>query len=299
MKKILLMSALLLTSNTAFAFGAAGHETVCEIAYQELTDSAKLAVDNLVTQETNSRYQSFRDACVWADSRTDVTNARRQEHYINLPRNWYYIRYERCATSTPCLFTAIRQDESILRSSSSTDSDKWIALKFIGHWFGDLHQPLHVSYVDDRGGNQILLGSDIGCSKNLHAVWDTCIPEYLMSDLGFDPANTDEREGFGKELQAEITDMQRSQWYDGMALTDWAEESFAIAREPDVDYCYLVENVCQYTQDDIELIDHGDDENMRTIDLASAYEGKFSDDISLRLKRAGVRLGALLNDIFQ
>ena len=43
-----------------------------------------------------------------------------------------------------------------------------IALKFLGHWIGDLHQPLHVSYADDKGGNHVTLKKSIGCSKKLH-----------------------------------------------------------------------------------------------------------------------------------
>jgi S1/P1 Nuclease len=45
-----------------------------------------------------------------------------------------------------------------------------IVLKSVGHWVGDIHQPLHVSFVDDRGGNNIRVSGQ--CAGNLHATWD-------------------------------------------------------------------------------------------------------------------------------
>jgi organic hydroperoxide reductase OsmC/OhrA len=38
---------------------------------------------------------------------------------------------------------------------------------------GDVHQPLHVSFEDDRGGNNISVGGE--CRGSLHAAWDTCL----------------------------------------------------------------------------------------------------------------------------
>ena len=55
-----------------------------------------------------------------------------------------------------------------------TDEQKNLQLlKSLGHWISDLHQPMHVSFADDRGANKIDVGSP--CNTNLHSVWDTCI----------------------------------------------------------------------------------------------------------------------------
>jgi hypothetical protein len=53
-----------------------------------------------------------------------------------------------------------------------------IALKSLGHWVGDIHQPLHVSFLDDRGGNTIRTSGQ--CPGNLHAVWDNCLVQYAI-----------------------------------------------------------------------------------------------------------------------
>lgn len=53
------------------------------------------------------------------------------------------------------MLTAILNDAKVLSSRDTADIDRLIALKSLGHWVGDIHQPLHVSFEDDRGGNNI------------------------------------------------------------------------------------------------------------------------------------------------
>jgi hypothetical protein len=49
--------------------------------------------------------------------------------------------------------SAIKVEVALLSSNGADDEAKLEALKFLGHWVGDVHQPLHVSLEDDRGGN--------------------------------------------------------------------------------------------------------------------------------------------------
>ena len=49
-----------------------------------------------------------------------------------------------------------------------------MALKFLVHFIGDMHQPLHVGRGEDRGGNSIRVRW-FGESRNLHSVWDSAI----------------------------------------------------------------------------------------------------------------------------
>jgi hypothetical protein len=53
--------------------------------------------------------------------------------------------------------TAIKKDFDILSSNDASQAQKLASLKFLGHWVGDIHQPLHVSFEDDRGGNSVLV----------------------------------------------------------------------------------------------------------------------------------------------
>ncbi len=147
------------------AFGADGHEAVCEIAYRELSPSAKERVDSLIALETDDRIRTFRESCVWPDFRGPAQRARRPEHYINVPRSWTVIGDRGCHGTDRCLFTAIAHDIAVLSDRESSDGRKLAALKFLGHWVGDIHQPLHVSYEDDRGGNDILVVGVKGCAR--------------------------------------------------------------------------------------------------------------------------------------
>ena len=67
-----------------------------------------------------------------------------------------------------------------LASPASAPAERVLALKFLIHFVGDLHQPLHASDHDDRGGNCIgLEPSPDGYARNLHAYWDTSAVEAL------------------------------------------------------------------------------------------------------------------------
>jgi len=55
--------------------------------------------------------------------------------------------------------------------------EKNIALKFIIHFVGDLHQPMHISHAEDKGGNSIQLRYN-NQGTNLHALWDSKMIEY-------------------------------------------------------------------------------------------------------------------------
>jgi hypothetical protein len=81
---------------------------------------------------------------------------------------------------------------------------------------GDVHQPLHVSFKDDRGGNAI--DEQGPCADNLHAVWDTCLIERT---LGRDIRH------IAAELRSRVTEAERAAWT-GTGAKDWANESFLI-----------------------------------------------------------------------
>ena len=67
---------------------------------------------------------------------------------------------------------------SVLRDPTASRATKAEALKFVVHFTGDLHQPLHDEDNGDRGGNerQVIFN---GHPDNLHWVWDTGLLERL------------------------------------------------------------------------------------------------------------------------
>ena len=126
-----------------------------------------------------------------------------------------------CPVADRCVVSAILNDTRDLALSLDV-GDQLRLLKSLGHWVGDIHQPLHVSFDDDRGGNLVAIAGP--CKANLHAVWDNCIIE---KKIALDYADVAGR------LRAEITDVERAHWIpriiDTAAVVAWANESSAIA----------------------------------------------------------------------
>ena len=165
----------------------------------------------------------------WSGDRpTNVIPHRAPEHFVNLSRDATGLHWDKCPVAAECVVRAIEDDLAVLASSEATDQEKLAALKFLGHWVGDIHQPLHAASQDDRGGNHIrTLGSSC---ESLHTLWDSCIVEerLWMHPLTIVP-----------ELQAGITDEQRTEWSPSDMIA-WANDSFAIARQPEFGYCVMV-----------------------------------------------------------
>lgn len=164
----------LFVPRVVYAWGDNGHKIICEIAFQELTPAARREVLRLIKQDQEFRY--FNDSCAWPDH----PRRRRSEHYVNLPRDADKLT-KACPEADKCVVSAIMSDIRDL-ALVQDDQKKLEALKFLGHWVGDVHQPMHVSFSDDRGGNSIKESGP--CSNNLHSVWDTCVIE---KGLGEDP----------------------------------------------------------------------------------------------------------------
>ena len=142
-----------------------------------------------------------------------------------------------------------------------------------------------MSFDDDRGGNLVAIAGP--CTKaNLHAVWDKCIIE---KKIGLDYAD------IAAKLRAEITDEDRAGWIpptiDVAAVVAWANESSAIAERPDVQYCVQVADSCWYAWDQPEY--RGGAQRVVTVD--DPYLTAQAATVRERLKRAGVRLAAILN----
>ena len=76
---------------------------------------------------------------------------------------------------------AIARESDVLRSRAP-DWQRLMALKYLVHLVGDVHQPLHAGFLDDRGGNSYHLQRFMA-ESNLHAVWDSGLIKYLNQDV--------------------------------------------------------------------------------------------------------------------
>jgi len=168
-----LLSGLLLLalSSASYGFGREGHLIVCEIAFAQLQPVPRAMVEQLLG---NKKPLAF--ACLWPDEVKYQADYEWSQpyHYVNLPRRARDYDAARDCPGDACLIEAIKRFAAELENQSLPVRQRARALKFLGHFVGDLHQPLHSGYGDDRGGNEYQV-SVAGEGTNLHTVWDTLL----------------------------------------------------------------------------------------------------------------------------
>ena len=273
-----------LTPGPALAWGESGHYTVCEIAYLNLTPTARAEVDRLIA--VGGGYDGFTQSCTFPDK----PRQRASEHFANYPRSLTRVTGPACAGGRACIISAIEGDLAVLRSPSASDEDKSKALKFIGHWYGDIHQPLHISFADDQGGN--LIDQRGPCQFSLHSAWDTCIVERRLFAPGGD--RVARAKAAAATLNAAIMEQQRRSWRQS-APWRWAAESFEVSRRAATGYCVRKPGACWYSATEQTYAD-GDPKRVQNVD--DAYLDWAKPIVADRLQRAGIRLAHSLNKSF-
>jgi S1/P1 Nuclease len=250
-------------SGDAWAWGDQGHKVICEIAIRLAQPSTRAEIQKLISND--ERFTSFSDACTWPDH----PRQRASEHFLNLPRDSDGLSSESCPGASACVVTAIKKDFEVLSSNNASQAQKLGSLKFLGHWVGDIHQPLHVSFEDDRGGNNVMVSGE--CGPNLHSAWDTCL---VLKAVGQDVGEA------ATELMKTITPAKIESWTHSKPM-DWANESFAIAERAQTEYCVRQGASCDHPSGKV------------TID--AAYVGANTPIVKEQLQKAGVRLAHLLD----
>jgi hypothetical protein len=226
------------------------------------------------------------------------------DHFVNLDRTTQSIPAASCPVGGSCIFAGIERDLGVLKDRTKSDEDRVFALMAVGHWIGDIHQPLHISFADDKGGNAIKARTPGGCGTstyrpgNLHAVWDGCL---LESGLFQKVRNRAEfKTSWSRRTityRAVDTLLANTSLADEQAMvgTDpaiWADESFQITLQPDVEYCVKVGASCNYSN---ALTTLGQNDEERTVVADQAYREKFAPVAEDRVRKAGLRLAHLLN----
>ena len=155
-----------LMASAAHAWGAQGHQVVALIAQAQLTPKARAEVHRLLALEPGETLASI---STWADEHRSPATA--AWHYVNFPRETCVYVPERDCPDGRCVVGAIQKQLEVL-ASTATDDKRLLALKYVVHFVGDVHQPLHAGYLDDKGGNTYQLQAFMR-GINLHALWDT------------------------------------------------------------------------------------------------------------------------------
>jgi hypothetical protein len=225
MKKSVFCAVLLLFSAHAQGWSREGHELVATLAEARLSPEARAEVAVLLAGEP---VPTLPGVAAWADdiraeSRTGVHELGERSshwHYLNFPRG-VDCAYEpaRDCPDGDCVIGAINAQAAILADRTRPLAERRDALKFVVHFVGDVHEPMHAGFGDDRGGNNFQVmyrGRQArgGEGTNLHAVWDRT----LLASAGLD------RAAYAERLLAVIGDPPLPPSSDNPPR-DWALES--------------------------------------------------------------------------
>lgn len=171
----------LVIHSPAFSWGSEGHAAVGIMA-MELTDQeAKKQLQSLLGDLSNERMEEL---CNWPDAMREIEewNWASPQHYVNLPRSATRYEAERDCRDGLCATEAIKKYAAELGNDRLGREQRKQAFAWLCHLVGDLHQPLHCGFADDRGGNQfgILFENQ---ALNLHEFWDHTLIEQRAGDI--------------------------------------------------------------------------------------------------------------------
>uniref|UniRef100_A0A6N2KG98 Aspergillus nuclease S1 n=1 Tax=Salix viminalis TaxID=40686 RepID=A0A6N2KG98_SALVM len=175
-------------------WGKEGHYATCKIAEGYLTAEALAAVKELLPESAEG---DLANVCSWPDEIRFHYHWSSALHYVDTPDfrcNYEYCRdchdssrrKDRCVSGAIYNYTS--QLSSVYQNSiSESNYNLTEALLFLSHFIGDVHQPLHVGFLGDLGGNTIQVRW-YRRKSNLHHVWDNMIIEsalktFYSSDL--------------------------------------------------------------------------------------------------------------------
>lgn len=276
------------STSPAFAWSQKAHAMVGDIATRLLTPAATLAVAELLRDDLGadgkpSGRATLAQVASWPDEVRPLPEYKATFAYhfddipiCNEPDRAKYCRDGQCATAW------FGKQLSTLKDKSANRRARNEALKWIVHLVGDLHQPLHASDDEDKGGNDVKItffGKRMddpveGRTQypyNLHAAWDRLIP-YRMFD---------ERGGYDRFLSDLPSEATTKDWEVG-DIDLWTMESYVIAR--DFVYPALPTGfTCGQAITAVEALDE-------------PYYRPASELAAAQIRKAGVRLAKVLNE---
>jgi hypothetical protein len=263
----------------AFAWGFEGHEIVAAIARNYLTPQVREKVDQMLAadQDMLTPHDMLAEA-TWADRYRSGHPETGDWHFVDielehpdLQSACFGFPAANPASQGPahdCIVNKVSEFTKELADRATPATERLLALKFLLHFLGDMHQPLHVSDNHDKGGNCVLVSLGGPRAVNLHGYWDTGV----IQGLGEDP------QAAAAALVARITPENKAAWEKGDPQA-WALEGFEIAKN----VVYTIGSKPGCTRDSSPL------------SLPPGYDQTARDTAAVQLEKAGVRLAAVLN----
>jgi hypothetical protein len=195
-----------------FAWGHEGHEVVALIAEHYMTPEALKRASDLPDGATIDSVAS------WADDYRHDHPDTGPWHYIDIPLSESGIDMTRDCPNGQCVIAQTEHFLSVLKDPKADKAAKAEALKFVIHFVGDMHQPLHDEDKGDKGGNTRHVIFD-GRPDNLHWIWDTGLLEHINRDP----------QALATDLERNITPQEKAKWQKG-GIQEWVLQGHRLAQ---------------------------------------------------------------------
>lgn len=230
MKRIAAAAAAVVLASPAGAYWEYGHETIASIAWANVTPRTRTAITRILSQQARldtpqCPARTIQQASVWPDCVKPLKDTDGKSRF-GYAYAWHYQNVGICAEfdlkpackDDNCVSAQIDRQRAILADRHADARARVMALAFLVHFVGDLHQPLHAGDKGDKGGNDAHAeyGAYDPARLNLHAIWDGLLAERAISTppplVKRYPAAVRARLGAG-------------------TTTDWSRESWSVAKQ--------------------------------------------------------------------
>jgi hypothetical protein len=266
----------------AHAWGREGHVVVAAIAQAHLSPKARAGLARLIGARplTDPDWSNWPDKIRRDDDFRKTYPNNDKWHYIDIPFDAKALDLEREGRGDNNVVAAIGRFRKVLADRDAAANDRIEALKFLLHFVGDMHQPLHCAERNlDQGGNlvtvRVTFPTDGRPTANLHAAWDVDLLNYARGGM--------EAREYARRLDDGISAEQARAWAAGK-VADWAWEAHLVA----VQYTYRRKG-----PDSEELPSEG------VVTLDKEYADVNKPKVEEQLKKAGIRLAQVLNEAFE
>jgi hypothetical protein len=255
-------------SDACFAWNAKTHETIAKIAELNVKPATLKKIKAILKDETMVSVSTWADGDIrktqketdhWHTVKISVNNAALNTHVAAVPSDFTSFYPE----SNDNVIFQLKRLIQELKNPNTPAETKYIDLKFLIHFTGDLHMPMHCA--TNEGKNIIDTEANRAKEKpqTLHNVWDAMLPVKDVDETA-------------ETLSREITGAQKKKW--SVNNPDaWVFESYRISRETifkDIPY------------------------KSKYVTLPKDYKKTMRPIAKERVEQAGIRLAMLLDYIF-
>lgn len=311
LKKFLLLFTLIAFAGfpRASAWWCEGHESVSLIAEHHLTPKARAAVLQLLNANPvdippfckDSPNDPMAIASTWADDAKNIEKTA-SWHFVDIPLSLkkgdpetYCVPIGPSNNGGPrpgCILSALRYTVNVLHSDKEPPDEKAKALRYLIHFMGDLHQPLHTTTNNDRGGNCTPVSFfENSEPTNLHSIWDGLLIERELTLAHETVAQ------FASSIDHRFLSNESAWTKNTPRFDEWAWETHMVARK--ITYGDLapeapVEKYDPHADCDAEAA------KMKALNLrvSEPYQTAAIPVIEEQIAKAGYRLAAVLNALF-